>query len=92
MGMVYLALFALAEILLVVLTFTKFQEKAAWRKNKVIIRAAETVILLGIILLPTVYLKWRFFAALGLVAVRFIFAGVMWLINHKKAEGMKKKG
>ena len=92
MGMVYLALFALAEILLVVLTFTKFQEKAAWRKNKVIIRAAETVILLGIILLTTVYLKWRFFAALGLVAVRFIFAGVMWLINHKKAEGMKKKG
>ena len=92
MGMVYLGLFALAEILLVILTFTKFQEKAAWRKNKMIIRAAETVILLGIIILPTVYLKWRFFAALGLVAVRFIFAGIMWLVKHKKAEGLKKKG
>ena len=91
MGIVYLALFALAEILLVVLTFTKFQEKTSWRKNKVIIRAAETVILLGIILLPTVYLKWRFFAAFGLVTVRFIFAGIMWLIKRKKSEGMKKK-
>lgn len=91
MGIIYLVIFALAEIPLVVLTFTKFQEKAAWRKNKVIIRAAETVLLLGIILLPTVYLKWRFFAALCIIAVRFIFAGIMWLIKRKKAEGMKKK-
>ena len=92
MGIVYLGLFALAEIMLVVLTFTKFQEKASWRRNKVIIRAAETVILLCMILLPTVYLKWRFFAAFVLVAVRFTFAGIMWLIKRKKAEGMKKKG
>ncbi len=91
MGMTFLVLFAIAEITLVVLTFTKFGEKAAWLKNRIIIRAVETVLLLGMILLPTVNMKWRFFAALAVVAVRFIFAGIMWIIKHKKIDGMKKK-
>ena len=91
MGMTFLVLFAIAEITLVVLTFTKFGEKAAWLKNRVIIRAVETVLLLGMILLPAVHMKWRFFFTLLVVAVRFIFAGIMWIIKHKKIDGMKKK-
>ena len=92
MGILYLILFATAEITLVVLTFTKFGEKAAWLKNRAIVRSAEVVILLAIILVPTVNMKWRFFTALGLATVRFIFDGVMWLGKRKKATGFKKKG
>lgn len=92
MGILYLILFASAEITLAVLTFTKFSEKGAWLKNRAIVRAAEAVILTAIILVPTVNMKWRFFTALGLVTVRFIFDGVMWLVKRKKATGFKKKG
>ena len=34
MGLIFLIIFALAEIALVVLTFTRFGEKAAWLKNR----------------------------------------------------------
>ena len=91
MGMTFLILFAVAEITLVVMTFTKFGEKSAWLKNRVIVRAVETAFLLGMILIPAVNFKWRFFGALTVVAVRFILAGIMWLIRRKKIQGMKKK-
>ena len=74
MGIIFFILFTLAEIALVVLTFTKFREKAAWRRNRAIIRAAEVVLLLGMILIPTVNMKWRFFGALIVLAVRLLIA------------------
>lgn len=91
MGIILLVILAIAEITLVVLTFTKFKEKSSWRKNKVIIRLAETVLVTAMILLPGVHMKWRFFGVLSVVAVRFIFAGIMWLIKRKKDDGLKKK-
>lgn len=91
MGILFLVLFTLAEIALVVLTFTKFTEKVKWRQNRAIVRGAELVILLGIILVPTTHMKWRFFAAAAVLAVRFLFDGVMWLVKRGKADGLKKK-
>ena len=92
MGILFLILFAAAEITLVVLTFTKFQEKTVWRKNRLIVRAAEVVLLLGMILLPTVNFKWRFFGALAVLVIRLIFAGIAWLVKRRNSDGMKKKG
>ncbi|MBQ1507240.1 MAG: dienelactone hydrolase family protein [Ruminococcus sp.] len=91
MGLIFLVLFAAAEITLVVLTFTKFGEKAAWLKNRAIIRAVEAALLLGIILVPAVNMKWRFFLAMAFVAVRFLFDGISWLVRRGKISGMKKK-
>ena len=91
MGIIFFILFTLAEIALVVLTFTKFREKAAWRKNRAIIRAAEVVLLLGMILIPTVNMKWRFFGALIVLAVRLLIAGIVWLVMRKKSNGLRKK-
>lgn len=91
MGLTFLILFALAEIALVVLTFTKFREKAAWRKSRAIIRAAEAALLLGIVLVPAVHMKWRFFAAAAVLTVRFLFDGVMWLVKRHKSDGLKKR-
>ena len=91
MGIVFLIIFTLAEIALVVLTFTKFREKAKWMRNRAAIRAAETVLLLGIVLVPAVHMKWRFFLALGVLVIRLLIAGIVWLARRKKAEGLRKK-
>ena len=91
MGIVFFILFTLAEIALVVLTFTKFREKAVWRKNRAIIRAAEAALLLGMILIPAVNMKWRFFGALIVLAVRLLIAGIVWLVMRKKSNGLRKK-
>lgn len=91
MGILFLILFAIAEITLVVLTFTKFREKATWRKNRAIIRAAEVVLLLGMILIPAVNMKWRFFGALIVLAIRLIIAGIVWLVMRRKSNGLRKK-
>lgn len=64
MGIIFFILFTLAEIALVVLTFTKFRKKVTWRRNRAIIRTAEVGLLLGMILIPTVNMKWRFFGEL----------------------------
>ena len=91
MGLVFLIVFTLAEIALVVLTFTKFREKAAWRKNRAVIRAAEAVLMLGIILVPAVHMKWRFFGALFVLAVRLLIAGIVWLVMRRRNNGVRKK-
>ncbi|MBQ6152318.1 MAG: hypothetical protein IJJ15_01020 [Ruminococcus sp.] len=91
MGTVFLILFLLAEIALVVLTLTKFKEKTAWMKNRMIIRVIETVLLLGMILIPTTHMKWRFIAALIVLAVRMLIAVIVWLAQHKTVSGLRKK-
>lgn len=91
MGLLFLTLFVIAEVVLVVLTFTKFNEKAKWLRNRAIVTGTELILLLGIILLPTTYMKWRFFCALFVLFIRFAIAGISWLVKHKKAVGIKKK-
>lgn len=92
MGIVYLVLFILAEAALVVLTFTKFSNKPQWRKNRLFVRAAEAAVLLGIILVPVTYLKWRFFMAFSVLIIRLIIAGVAFLVKRGKADGVRSKG
>ena len=91
MGIIFFILFTLAEIALVVLTFTKFREEVAWRRNRAIIRTAEVGLLLGMILIPTVNMKWRFFGALIVLAVRLLIAGIVWLVMRKQSNGLRKK-
>lgn len=91
MGILFLALFVIAEVALVVLTFTRFREKAAWRKNRMVIRAAEAVLLLGIILVPAVHMKWRFIGALIVLVIRLLIAGIVWLVKRKKDDGLRQK-
>ena len=90
MGLLFLFLFAIAEIALVVLTATKFAETAKWLTNRWIIRAAETVLLLGMVLLPTTHMKWRFFATLLVLGIRLLIALIAYLAKRKSASGTKK--
>ncbi len=91
MGSAFLVLFIIAEIILTVLTFTRFGEKAQWLKNRVIVTAAETALLLAIILLPTTHMKWRFAAALTVLIIRLLIEGICFLAKRRNAEGKKNK-
>lgn len=91
MGLLFLILFAVLEILLMVLTFTKGSEKSKFLKNRTLVIFAELLILLLIVLLPTTYMKWRFACALAVLAVRFVFSGIRFLVKGKKVEGNVRK-
>lgn len=91
MGILFMVLFTLAEVTLVILTFTIFSEKATWLRNRTIVRAVETALLPGIILLPTTTMKRRFLFALGIMVIRLIAAGIQWLVHHERAAGTRKK-
>ena len=89
MGLFILFFFAMTEIALTVLTFTKWPEKASFRRNRLIATAAEFLLLVLIMVLPTTYLKWRFAVAVGLVGIRLVIAGIRFFGG--KAQGNVKK-
>lgn len=89
MGLFILFIFAITEIALVALTFVKWPEKASFRRNRLIATAAEFLLLVLIMVLPTTYLKWRFAVAMGLVGIRLVIAGIRFFTS--KAQGNVKK-
>ena len=89
MGLFILFFFAMTEIALTVLTFTKWPEKASFRRNRLIATAAEFILPVLIMVLPTTYLKWRFAVAVGLVGIRLVIAGIRFFGG--KAQGNVKK-
>lgn len=91
MGFLFLILFAVLEIGLVVLTFTKWSEKSKFLINRAAVTAAEFVLLLLMVVLPTTYMKWRFTGALIVLGIRLAFAGISFLVKRKKAQGNVKK-
>lgn len=91
MGTIFFILFAAAEVILVILTATRYAEKAQWLKNRMFVRGLEAVLILGIILIPATHMKWRFAAAAAIVLIRLLIAAVSWLVKRNKAAGMKKK-
>lgn len=91
MGLLFLIFFMALEIALVVLTFTKWSEKSAFLRNRTAVTAVEFILLLLMVVLPTTYLKWRFIMALVVLGVRFVLAGISFLVKRKKVQGDVKK-
>lgn len=91
MEFMFMGLFILAEIVLTVLTFIRFKEKSDWLKNRMLVRIIETVLLTAIVLMPFTYMKWRFLAAMAVLIIRLLIAGIVWLAKRKKVTGIKRK-
>lgn len=89
MGLFILFIFAIMEIALVALTFTKWPKAADFRRNRLVATAAEFMLLVLIMALPTTYMKWRFAVAAGLVGIRLVIAGIRFF--GSKAQGNVKK-
>ena len=80
MEFMFMGLFILAEIVLTVLTFIRFKEKSDWLKNRMLVRIIETVLLTAIVLMPFTYMKWRFFAAMAVLIIRLLIAGIVCIV------------
>ncbi len=91
MGLLLLVIMAVLEIGLAILTFTKKKEKAAWMKNRLMIRAVEAGIVGIVMALPMVYQKVRFWGTMILLLIMLTVAGIVYLTRRKKADGEKKK-
>ncbi len=91
MSTVFFIIFIALEAAQVVLTFTKAREKAAWLKTRAMVRLAETLALIGIVVIPSTHMKWRFAVALIVLIIRLLIAGIAWLAGRKKAAGVKNK-
>lgn len=91
MGLILFILTAALEIALVVLTCRKATEKKTWRKNRLIVRAAEIVIAIVAILLPFGQ-KWRLTGVLVTLAVLACIVALAILLKRKKEEGAMRKG
>ena len=91
MGLTFLIILTIAEITLITLPFTKYSEKAAWLKNRTLVTAVETIILLAVVLLPVTHMKWRFALALVILIVRLLFELIRFSVRRKKASGLKHK-
>lgn len=90
MGTILFVLFALAEIGLVVFTFAYQKEQRKWLRNRTYIRIAEALVILLIMVLPGIYNKFRFTAALCVLVIRLAYALLMYALKKQKVTGEKK--
>lgn len=91
MGLLFLILFAVMETALVVLSLTKWSEKSKFLKNRAIVATCEFVLLLLVVVLPTTYMKRRFFVALTMVAIRFVSSFISFFVRSYKVTGDVRK-
>ena len=89
MGFVLLILLAVSEIVLILRTCLKEKEKPKWRKNRMITRMAQIVIVIIAFLYPAAQ-KWRLVPVLCFLIVLFLTAVLTVLI--KKTGGEKTIG
>ena len=88
MGITAFVVLLILEIVLAVRTCRKKPDKKAWRRDRLVIRAAEV----GCILLHIVCSsqKWRFLPALFILAILLVIAALTMLIGRNRDGGAKK--
>ena len=89
MGMTAFVVLAALEIALAVRTCRRKPDKKTWRRDRLVIRLAETGAL-ALCLVFSAAQKWRFVPALCLLALLLVIAALAWLGGRKKEGGVKK--
>ena len=88
---ILLGIFVVMEIALLVITFTKQQEKSQWYQNRTLIRGGEVILFLLALLLPQITWDFRFKMCFWVLIIRLFTAGIIYICKHKKATGRKSK-
>ena len=91
MTLILLLSLAASEIALAILCGKAKADKKLWRKNRLIFRAAQTVLALLLVLLP-VGQNWRFVPLLAVLLLLLLIAGLKWLAVCKKDVTGSKTG
>ena len=89
MGFYLFAVLAILEIVLAVITCRKKSDKKVWRRDRLVIRAAETVSVI-FCFVSTAAQKWRFIPVLVFLAVLLLIAVLSLLLKRNQEEGAKK--
>ena len=89
MGISAFLILAVLEIALAVRTCRRRTDKAAWRRDRLVIRGAEALtVVLHLLCSPAQ--KWRFVPVLGFLALLLVIAALALLIGRGRAGGAKK--
>ncbi len=91
MSKAFFIFFIVIELVQVVLTFTKAREKAAWLKTRTVVRLIEVLTLIGVVVVPSTHMKWRFAVCMVILIIRLLVAGIAWLAGRNKAAGLKNR-
>ena len=89
MGFYLFAVLVILEIVLAVRTCRKKSDKKVWRRDRLVIRAAETVSVI-FCFVSTAAQKWRFIPVLVFLAVLLLIAVLSLLLKRNQEEGAKK--
>ncbi|MCM1045098.1 MAG: hypothetical protein NC417_06285 [Candidatus Gastranaerophilales bacterium] len=89
MGVILFAVFAVMEIVLTALGFTKYG--SLWRRNRLFFRAAEFALILLVMLLPVTGQKWRFAGCLVILGIRLAISGIIYFIKRGGIEKVKTR-
>ena len=91
MGMILFLILAGLEIVLACKGRGAEKSKKRWLKNRLLVRGAELLIVLGALLLPYGQ-KWRLMPALIALAILLLAALVKWLVRRGKEDRPQKTG
>ncbi|MCM1212457.1 MAG: hypothetical protein NC318_12735 [Blautia sp.] len=89
MGVILFAVFAVMEIALTALSFTKY--RSLWRRNRLLFCAAEFVLMLLVMLLPITGQKWRFTGCLVILTIRLAISCIAYLIKRSSTQKERTK-
>ena len=89
MGITAFAVLAILEIALAVRTCRKKTDKKTWRRDRLVIRAAE-VLNMVLHLVCSAAQKWRFLPVLVFLGVLTVLAALAMLIKRNQEDGPKK--
>ena len=88
---ILLLLFMMAEVTLVIITFSKQRKKCEWLRNRLMTRMSEMLLFIVAFLLPQIAWDFRFEMCFLLLAIRIVTATISYMIKRKKELGDKSK-
>ncbi|MDE6520078.1 MAG: hypothetical protein K2K91_06435 [Ruminococcus sp.] len=80
MGVILFAVFTVMEVLLAVLSCTKY--RSLWYRNRTFFRGAEFILMLFVKILPATGQNWRFTGCLIILGMRLAISGITYLIKR----------
>ncbi|MDE5754917.1 MAG: hypothetical protein K2H89_10315 [Oscillospiraceae bacterium] len=89
MGVILFVVFTAMEILLTMLSCTKY--RSLWYRNRMFFCGAELILVLLVMLLPATGQKWRFTGCLVILGIRLVLSGIVYLVKHSNATKEKTK-
>ncbi|MCM1523537.1 MAG: hypothetical protein NC120_03670 [Ruminococcus sp.] len=90
MGAILFAVFTVMEIVLTVLSCTKYI--SLWHRNRLLFSGAEFILMLLVMLLPAAGQKWRFTGCLIILGIRLAISCIAYLIRRGGTKKEKTKG